>query len=37
VPVRIALDVQDPGLAMLRTGLSITASVDTRSSRDDLP
>jgi len=37
VPVRIALDVQDPGLGMLRPGLSITASVDTRSSRDDLP
>ena len=37
VPVRIALDVQDPGLAMLRPGLSITASVDTRSSRDELP
>jgi membrane fusion protein (multidrug efflux system) len=31
VPVRIALDMQDAGLEMLRPGLSITASVDTRS------
>jgi len=30
VPVRIALDARDPGVEMLRPGLSITASVDTR-------
>ena len=30
VPVRIALDARDPGVKMLRPGLSITASVDTR-------
>ena len=32
VPVRIALDARDPGVEMLRPGLSITASVDTRSN-----
>ena len=37
VPVRIALDPQDSGVEVLRPGLSITASVDTRSSRDDVP
>ena len=36
VPVRIALDPQD-GLEVLRPGLSITASVDTRSNRDRAP
>jgi membrane fusion protein (multidrug efflux system) len=30
VPVRVALDEDDPALPMLRPGLSITASVDTR-------
>jgi membrane fusion protein, multidrug efflux system len=34
VPVRLALDAKDSGLEMLRPGLSITASVDTRSSGD---
>ena len=33
VPVRIALDDQEAGLEMLRPGLSITASIDTRSYR----
>jgi membrane fusion protein (multidrug efflux system) len=37
VPVRIALDPQDSGLEVLRPGLSITASVDTRSHRDRAP
>ena len=37
VPVRIALDPRDPHLELLRPGLSITASVDTRSNRDALP
>src|SRR5207244_1913059 len=37
VPVRIALDPQDSGVEVLRPGLSITASVDTRSRRDDVP
>jgi len=32
VPVRIALDPQDTGLDVLRPGLSITASVDTRAT-----
>jgi membrane fusion protein, multidrug efflux system len=32
VPVRIALDLRDSGIEMLRPGLSITASVDTRST-----
>jgi membrane fusion protein, multidrug efflux system len=31
VPVRIALDPRDPDVELLRPGLSITASVDTRS------
>ncbi|HEX2679798.1 MAG TPA: HlyD family secretion protein, partial [Candidatus Dormibacteraeota bacterium] len=34
VPVRIALDAGHSGLEMLRPGLSITASVDTRSNRN---
>jgi membrane fusion protein, multidrug efflux system len=37
VPVRIAVDPQDSGLEVLRPGLSITASVDTRSNRDRAP
>jgi membrane fusion protein (multidrug efflux system) len=37
VPVRIALDAKESGLEMLRPGLSITASVETRSNRDDAP
>ena len=37
VPVRIAVDPQDAGLEVLRPGLSITASVDTRSNRDRAP
>lgn len=32
VPVRIELDPRDPGIDMLRPGMSITAKVDTRSS-----
>jgi len=37
VPVRIAVDPQDAGLEVLRPGLSITASVDTRSDRGRAP
>jgi membrane fusion protein, multidrug efflux system len=37
VPVRILLDGGDPRLDMLRPGLSITASVDTRADGRDAP
>jgi membrane fusion protein, multidrug efflux system len=39
VPVRILLDAGDPRLPMLRPGLSITASVDTKGDmpRGDVP
>ena len=37
VPVRIALDPQESGLEVLRPGLSITASVDTRSNPGRAP
>jgi membrane fusion protein (multidrug efflux system) len=37
VPVRVALDGGDPELTRLRPGLSITADVDTRTERRNVP
>ena len=37
VPVKIVLDPQDPLANQLRPGLSVTATVDTRSNRQDAP
>jgi membrane fusion protein (multidrug efflux system) len=37
VPVRVALDAGDPALSLLRPGLSITAGVDTRPARRNVP
>jgi membrane fusion protein (multidrug efflux system) len=37
VPVRVALDAGDPELTRLRPGLSITAGVDTRPERRNVP